>query len=153
MIRVQEEDFDIGGEFAALVAGRRDIGGIASFIGVMRGGDGPDAVTAMTLEHYPGMTERELAAIDAEAGRRWPLMGSTLIHRYGRLVPGDRIVLVLTASRHREPALEACAFLIDYLKTRAPFWKLEERADGAEWVDARDSDRVRASAWSGSPPR
>ncbi len=154
MIRVQSEDFDVGAEFAKLTDGplgaRLDIGGIASFIGVMRG-TAPDQgrpITAMTLEHYPGMTERELGAIEAEAHRRWPLIASTIIHRHGRLVPGDRIVLVLTASSHRQAALDACAFLIDFLKTRAPFWKQEEYGDATEWVAARASDEDAAAAWA-----
>jgi molybdopterin synthase catalytic subunit len=147
MIKVQREDFDVGAELAALTGGRTDIGGVATFIGLVRdvGGDAP--VGAMTLEHYPGMTEKQLATIEAEARRRWPLQASLIIHRYGRLAPGERIVLVATASAHRQAALEACAFLIDWLKTQAPFWKLEETPAGAQWVAARDSDDAAAQRW------
>ena len=145
MIRVQAEDFDVGREIEALSEGDRATGAVASFVGLVRelapGGG------AMTLEHYPGMTERMLAEIDAEAHRRWPLRASLVIHRYGRLAAGERIVLVATASAHRLAALEACAFLIDWLKTRAPFWKLEETAAGARWVEARAGDEAAAARW------
>ncbi|MGH6958932.1 MAG: molybdenum cofactor biosynthesis protein MoaE [Dongiaceae bacterium] len=151
MIKVQREDFDVGAELAALTAGRSDIGGVASFIGLVRDMATGKSVGGMTLEHYPGMTERKLAEIEAEANRRWPLQASLIIHRYGRLEPGERIVLVATASPHRQAALEACAFLIDWLKTKAPFWKLEETAAGPRWVEARDSDDNAAERWS--PPR
>ena len=147
MIRVQREDFDVGAEIARLTEGRHDIGGVASFIGLVRDMAGGDKIGAMTLEHYPGMTEKKLAEIEAEALRRWPLEASLIIHRYGRLEPGERIVLVATASAHRQAALEACAFLIDWLKTKAPFWKLEETAAGAEWVAARASDDQAAARW------
>ena len=147
MIRVQREDFDVGAELAALSAGDRGIGGVASFVGLVREAAGGSAVGAMTLEHYPGMTEKKLAEIEAEAQRRWPLSASLIIHRYGRLEPGDRIVLVATASSHRQAALEACAFLIDWLKTEAPFWKLEEVGDEKRWVEARDSDDRAAARW------
>ena len=153
MIRVQRGDFDIGAELERLAAGSHQVGGIASFIGLVRdiapaeSGGGSGAASAMTLEHYPGMTEKRLQEIEAEANRRWQLEASLIIHRYGRLEPGDRIVLVATASRHREAALEACAFLIDWLKTEAPFWKLEESAEGARWVEARSSDDARKAAW------
>ncbi|MBF0560781.1 MAG: molybdenum cofactor biosynthesis protein MoaE [Alphaproteobacteria bacterium] len=145
MIRVQREDFDVGAELAGFAADRRDVGGIASFIGLVRD-DGGD-ITAMTLEHYPGMTERQLASIEAEARRRWPLLDCLLIHRFGRLVPGDRIVLVATAATHRAAALESCQFLIDWLKTRAPFWKLEETSSGSTWVAAKDTDDATAERW------
>ena len=145
-IRVQAERFDTGAELAALLAGRPGIGGIGCFVGVVRGG-ADDPITALTLEHYPGMTERALAAIAAEAEARWHLLGSTVIHRHGRLVPGDPIVLVLAASPHRQAALDATAFLIDWLKTRAPFWKQEHRADGAQWVEARGADDAAAARW------
>ena len=148
MIKVQREDFDVGAELAALTVGRTDVGGVASFIGLVRDMAGGESVGAMTLEHYPGMTEKKLAEIEAEAQRRWPLQGSLIIHRYGRLEPGERIVLVATASPHRQAALEACAFLIDWLKTKAPFWKLEETAAGPQWVAARDSDDTAAAHWS-----
>jgi molybdopterin synthase catalytic subunit len=147
MIKVQREDFDVGAELAALSAGDPKVGGIASFIGLVRDVAGDAAVTAMTLEHYPGMTEKMLAAIEREAQQRWPLAASLIIHRYGRLLPGDRIVLVATASAHRQAALEACAFLIDWLKTKAPFWKLEARAEGEAWVEAKDSDEEATARW------
>ena len=146
-VRVQREDFDVGAELAALSAGNHAIGGIASFVGVVREMAGDQRIGAMTLEHYPGMTERALAEIEAEARRRWPLEACLIIHRYGRLEPGERIVLVATASAHRQAALEACAYLIDWLKTKAPFWKLEETAAGAKWVDARDTDGEAAKRW------
>ncbi len=146
-VRVQREDFDVGAELAALGAGNHAIGGIASFVGVVRETAGDEKIGAMTLEHYPGMTERALAEIEAEARRRWPLEACLIIHRYGRLEPGDRIVMVATASAHRQAALEACAFLIDWLKTKAPFWKLEETAAGAKWVDARDTDEAATKRW------
>jgi molybdopterin synthase catalytic subunit len=146
-VRVQEEDFDVGAELAALSAGNHEIGGIASFVGVVREMAGDAKIDAMTLEHYPGMTERALAEIEAEAHRRWPLEASLMIHRYGRLAPGDNIVLVATASAHRQAALESCAYLIDWLKTKAPFWKLEETAGEAKWVDARDSDAAATKRW------
>ena len=147
MIRVQEADFDVGAEFARITAGRTAIGGVAAFVGLVRDLTGGEATSAMTLEHYPGMTERQIAEIEAEARRRWPLEDVTIIHRHGRLEPGDRIVLVLTASAHREAALEACHFLIDWLKTKAPFWKREEAAGGARWVEARASDDSAAARW------
>jgi molybdopterin synthase catalytic subunit len=147
-VRVQEGDFDLGAEVAALTAGRTDVGAVATFTGLVReiapGGGG-----AMTLEHYPGMTEKALAAIAAEAAGRWPLVAATVIHRFGRLAPGDRIVMVATASAHRAAAFESASFLMDYLKTRAPFWKLEESAAGAAWVAARDSDEDAARRWGG----
>jgi molybdopterin synthase catalytic subunit len=148
MIRVQREDFDIGAELEGLVAGDRRVGGIASFVGVVRDLGGDDAVRALTLEHYPGMTETKLAEIEREAQRRWPLAASLIIHRYGRLEPGDRIVLVATASPHREAALAACHFLIDWLKTEAPFWKSEETAEGERWVAARAEDDAARDRWS-----
>ena len=143
--RVQAAPFDMAAETAALSAGRVDVGGVASFLGLCRGDDG---LSALVLEHYPGMTEKALAGIAAEAEARWPLTGCTVIHRYGRILPGEPIVLVLTASRHRTAALEACAFLIDWLKTGAPFWKSEEVADGtSRWVEARASDDAAAAKW------
>jgi molybdopterin synthase catalytic subunit len=145
-ILVQEALFDMAAESAALTAGRTDVGGVASFLGVCRG---DDALAAMVLEHYPGMTERALGRIAAEAEARWPLTGCTVIHRVGRILPGEPIVLVLTASAHRAAALESCAFLIDWLKTKAPFWKREEFADGdARWVAAKDEDDTAAARWS-----
>jgi molybdopterin synthase catalytic subunit len=147
MIRVQREDFDTGRELDQLAKGDHGIGGVASFIGVVRDKGGPEAVSALILEHYPGMTEKKLAEIEAEANRRWPLAASLIIHRYGRLEPGDRIVLVATASPHREAALAACHFLIDWLKTDAPFWKSEETPEGERWVAARAEDDEATRRW------
>ena len=146
-VSVQREDFDIAAEMARLTAADPDIGAVVSFTGLVRQmtKDGP--ITAMELEHYPGMTERALEEITAEAAARWPLQGVRVIHRYGRLEPGDRIVLVLTASRHRQAAFEAAEFLMDYLKTRAPFWKKEDHAGSARWVDARDTDDSAVARW------
>ena len=149
-VRVQREDFDVGAEVRRLTAGRTDIGAIVTFTGTVRSGNDGGVVTAMTLEHYPGMTEAELARVETEAGTRWPLQASLIVHRVGTLKPGDNIVLVVTASAHREAAFAAAEFLMDYLKTRAPFWKKETRADGTErWVDARDSDESAAGRWEG----
>ena len=151
MIKVQREDFDVGTEIERLSQDNPRIGGVASFIGLVRdmGGSAPraDRVEALTLEHYPGMTEKKLAEIEAEANRRWPLDASLIIHRYGRLEPGDRIVLVATASPHREAALAACHFLIDWLKTDAPFWKSEETPQGERWVAARSEDDEATRRW------
>jgi molybdopterin synthase catalytic subunit len=147
MIRVQREDFDIGVELDRLVAGNRRIGGIASFVGLVRD-ISDDRVAALTLEHYPGMTEKKLAEIELEAHRRWPLDASLIIHRFGRLEPCDRIVLVATASAHREAALTACHFLIDWLKTEAPFWKSEETPAGERWVEARTEDDFARERWT-----
>jgi molybdopterin synthase catalytic subunit len=147
MIKVQREDFDIGAELARLTDGNTRIGGLAMFVGLVRDLASQGAIAAMTLEHYPGMTEKRLAEIEAEARSRWPLEGVLIIHRYGRLEPGDRIVLVATTSSHRQAALDSCAFLIDWLKTKAPFWKLEEGTQGAEWVEARASDDQAAEKW------
>ena len=147
-IKVQEENFDIGAEFAALTAGRTDIGGIGCFVGTVRNNALDQRVTAMTLEHYPAMTERAIARIVEEAERRWGLLGCTVIHRVGRLVAGENIVLVLATASHRQAALDATAFLIDWLKTKAPFWKREEFADGgAAWVEARTDDDAAAARW------
>ena len=147
MVRLQREDFDIGAEVARLTRGRTDIGAVATFTGICRGSDGGEGVTAMTLEHYPGMAEAEIARHVEEAQARWPLLGVTVIHRYGRLVPGENVVLVVTASSHREAAFAAAEFLMDYLKTRAPFWKKEERAEGADWVEARQTDSAAVERW------
>ncbi|HEV2334313.1 MAG TPA: molybdenum cofactor biosynthesis protein MoaE [Stellaceae bacterium] len=147
MIRVQREDFDTGAELDRLARGDHAVGGIASFIGVVRDSGGPERISALILEHYPGMTEKKLAEIEAEANRRWPLSASLIIHRYGRLEPGDRIVLVATASPHREAALAACHFLIDWLKTDAPFWKSEETPEGERWVAARAEDDEATRRW------
>jgi len=147
VIKVQSEDFDIGAEIAALTGGNHNVGGLAMFVGLVRDLAPQGRISAMTLEHYPGMTEKRLAEIAEEAKARWPLEGVLIIHRYGRLEPGDRIVLVAATSAHRQAALDACAFLIDWLKTKAPFWKLEEGAAGAQWVDARDSDDQATAKW------
>jgi molybdopterin synthase catalytic subunit len=149
-VRLQREDFDVGAEIGRLTQGRTDIGAVATFTGICRH-DG-ERFAAMTLEHYPGMAEAEIARHVEEAQSRWPLLGVTVIHRYGRMVPGDNIVLVVTASAHREAAFAAAEFLMDYLKTRAPFWKKEERAGGADWVEARQSDDAAAARWSGRKP-
>jgi len=148
MIRVQEAPFDIGVEIQTLSAGRTDIGAVASFTGLVRDLADNQAVSAMTLEHYPGMTEKKLAEIEAEAHRRWQLQASLIVHRYGRMLAGEPIVLVATASPHRAAALESCAFLIDWLKTKAPFWKLEETDEGASWVDARSADDEATARWT-----
>jgi molybdopterin synthase catalytic subunit len=148
MIRVQREDFDVSAELERLTAGKHRIGGVASFIGLVRDMGGSDRVFSLTLEHYPGMTERKLAEIEAEAHRRWPLDAVLVIHRYGRLKPGDRIVLVATASPQREAALAACHFLIDWLKTEAPFWKSEETPAGECWVEARAEDDTARERWT-----
>ncbi|MEO1505948.1 MAG: molybdopterin synthase catalytic subunit MoaE [Pseudomonadota bacterium] len=145
-VRVQTDDFDINAEIAALTNGRADIGAVVTFTGLVRDAEG--SVAEMTLEHYPGMTEAALTEIEAEARARWPLQGVTIIHRVGPLAPADQIVLVIAASRHRQAAFEAAAFLMDYLKTRAPFWKKEASPDGdASWVDARESDEAAAERW------
>ena len=147
-VKVQSEDFDIGGELAALTDGNMDIGGMVSFVGLVRDLGGDDVLKAMTLEHYPGMTEKMLREIEAEANERWHLKASLIVHRYGRLEPGDRIVLVATASAHRQEAFDACAFLIDWLKTKAPFWKLEESDQlGAQWVESKETDDRAAERW------
>jgi molybdopterin synthase catalytic subunit len=155
MIRVQQEDFDIGAELAALSAGDSTIGGVASFTGLVRDMtpiEGADrSISTMTLEHYPGMTEKKLSEIEAEANQRWPLAASLIIHRYGTLAPGDQIVFVACASAHRQAAFDACQFLMDWLKTDAPFWKLEDTDTGGVWVDARDSDDAAAARWSKDP--
>lgn len=147
MIRVQEEPFDVGAALAAFTADRTDVGGVATFVGLVRDRAGDQAITAMSLEHYPGMTESKLAEIEAVANARWPLQASLIIHRYGRMLPGEPIVLVATAAEHRAAALEACAFLIDWLKTKAPFWKLEETSTASQWVEARASDDGAAARW------
>ncbi|THF63391.1 molybdopterin synthase catalytic subunit MoaE [Pseudothauera rhizosphaerae] len=149
-VSVQEADFDAGAEIAALSAGRPEVGAVASFVGLVRDVGHGAQVTAMTLEHYPGMTEQSLAGIVAEAERRWRLHGVRVIHRYGRLLPCDRIVFVGVASAHRGDAFAACEFIMDYLKTRAPFWKREETPDGAHWVDAREADDEAAARWDES---
>ena len=156
-VRVQSDDFDLGREIAGLTAGRTDIGAIVTFTGLVRGKAGGKQLSSMTLEHYPGMTEAELAGVEAEAHARWPLQASLIVHRTGALLPGEQIVLVIAASLHRHAAFEAAAFLMDYLKSRAPFWKKETGLDGSGgWVDARDSDAAAMARWaatgSGSKP-
>jgi molybdopterin synthase catalytic subunit len=143
-VSVQEADFDVGAEIAALTAGGVDAGAVASFVGLVRGGE----IDAMTLEHYPAMTAKALNDIVAEAHRRWELLGVRVIHRVGRLLPGERIVLVAVSSTHRQAAFAACEFIMDYLKTRAPFWKCEDTAAGSHWVDARESDDEALRRWS-----
>ena len=147
MVRVQRQDFDIAAEIARLTAGRADIGAVVTFSGLCR--DEAGALSALELEHYPGMAEAEMARIAAEAAARWPLQGLTAIHRFGRIRPGENIVLVVAASVHRQAAFEAASFLMDFLKSRAPFWKKEHRADGTqgEWVEARDADDEAAARW------
>jgi len=152
MIRVQREDFDIGAELERLTRGNPRIGGVTSFTGLVRDQHvreelHRDRVDAMVLEHWPGVTEKALEDIEAEAHRRWPLEACLIIHRYGRLLPGDRIVLVAVASPHREAAFEACQFLIDWLKTKAPFWKLEQTATGESWVGSHAGDEAAAARW------
>lgn len=148
-VRVQAEDFDIAAEMRALTAGRTDIGAVVTFSGLVRGTAHGEVLVSMELEHYPGMTEAELERVEQEALGRWPLDASLIVHRYGRLRPGENIVLVIAASRHRQAAFEAASFLMDYLKTRAPFWKKEtnERVEG-RWVDARDSDEAELKKWA-----
>ena len=157
MIKVQQEDFDISAEVAALATGNHGIGGVVSFVGLVRGmvpvdGSGA-ALQAMTLEHYPAMTEKKLAEIEAEANSRWPLEASLIVHRYGRLEPGEQIVLVACAAAHRQAAFDACNFLMDWLKTEAPFWKLEETDSGENWVDSRASDDTAAAHWQAKTDR
>lgn len=152
-ISVQTEDFDVSAELARLTAGRADIGGLGSFIGTVRGTAKGAPITAMTLEHYPGMTEAALGRIAAEAERRWSLLGCTVIHRVGRLLPGENIVLVIAAAAHRHAALQATEFLIDWLKTAAPFWKKERFATGEEhWVEAREADDAAVARWGALTP-
>ena len=147
-VSVQREDFDLSAEVARLTAGRTDIGAIVTFTGTVRGVAKGQTITSMLLEHYPGMTEAELERVEAEAAERWPLQATRIIHRYGELKPGENIVLVITASAHRHAAFEAAAFLMEYLKSRAPFWKKETTATGAgTWVDARESDTEALERW------
>jgi molybdopterin synthase catalytic subunit len=146
-IRLQSSDFDAAAEAALLTRGRTDIGAVVTFTGICRSSEAGVPVAAMTLEHYPGMAEAEIARHVEEAETRWPLLGVTIVHRYGRLVPGDNIVLVVTAASHRGDAFAAAEFLMDYLKTRAPFWKREERPDGTVWVDAKSTDNAAADRW------
>jgi molybdopterin synthase catalytic subunit len=146
-VRVQTEDFDAGREMEQLTAGRKDVGAVASFVGLVRDANDGSAIRGMTLEHYPGMTEKALEDICAQAALRWALLDVVVIHRVGPLDPGDRIVLVGVASAHRGEAFAACEFIMDYLKTRAPFWKREDTPQGARWVEARASDDTAAQRW------
>ena len=149
-IRIQQADFDVAREIAALTNGRTDIGAVVSFSGICRGSEGGDEIAALTLEHYPEMAEAEIKRHADEAMSRWPLDGLTVIHRFGRIRPGENIVLVVTASKHRQAAFQAAEFLMDYLKTSAPFWKREESARGAGWVEAREGDDAAAARWTKS---
>ncbi|MSU91317.1 molybdenum cofactor biosynthesis protein MoaE [Rhodobacteraceae bacterium 2CG4] len=146
-VRVQREDFDIGAELAALRAGRDDIGALVSFSGLVRGTAKGQPIAGMELEHYPGMTEKALAGIEAQAVERWSLQASLIVHRYGLLHPGEQIMMVATAAPHRGDAFAAAEFLMDYLKSRAPFWKKEATPDGGRWVDARDTDEDALRRW------
>jgi molybdopterin synthase catalytic subunit len=146
-VRLQRENFDPAAEAAALTRGRADVGAVVTFTGICRGAESGEPIAALTLEHYPGMAEEEIARHVDEARSRWPLLGVTVIHRYGRIEPGENIVLVVTTSSHREAAFAAAEFLMDYLKTRAPFWKQVESAKGKDWVEARSTDDVAADRW------
>ena len=148
-MRIQEADFDVGAELTALRAGDARVGALASFVGLVRDSNDGAGVAKMTLEHYPGMTEKALDAIVAEAKGRWNIYAALVIHRVGPLRPCDQIVLVAVTSAHRGEAFAACEFIMDYLKTRAPFWKREVRSDGARWVDARETDDAAAARWEG----
>ena len=149
-IRIQEADFDIAREISALTKGRSDTGAVVSFSGICRGSEGGEAIAALTLEHYPGMAEAEIARHAATAMSRWPLTGLSVVHRVGRIAPGENIVLVLTASQHRQAAFQAAEFLMDYLKANAPFWKREESAAGTSWVESRTHDDAAAERWTKS---
>ena len=146
-VRLQCEEFDAAAEAAALTRGRTDIGALVTFTGICRGAESGEPIAALTLEHYPGMAETEIARHVEEATTRWPLLGVTVIHRFGRIAPGENIVLVVTASSHREAAFAAAEFLMDYLKTRAPFWKQVEDRTGTTWVDAKEADDAAAARW------
>lgn len=153
LIRLQREAFDVAAEVERMTRGRTDIGAVVTFTGLCRADENGMPIAALTLEHYPGMAEAEIARHVEEANARWPLFGVTVIHRYGRIEPGEVIVLVATASSHREAAFAAAAFLMDYLKTRAPFWKQVEAAAGTTWVEAKATDDAAAERWSAPPPR
>jgi molybdopterin synthase catalytic subunit len=147
MVRIQTDDFDVGKEVAAIRKSNPAVGAVASFVGVVRDVNEGDAVAEMTLEHYPGMTEKSIEEIVAQAGERWKVIDARVVHRVGLLKPTDQIVLVVVASAHRGDAFAACEFIMDYLKTRAPFWKKERTAGGSRWVDARASDDAAADRW------
>jgi molybdopterin synthase catalytic subunit len=150
-IRIQREPFDAAAEARKLTHGRTDIGAVVTFTGICRGSEAGEPLTALTLEHYPGMAEAEIARHVEAAGARWPLIGATLIHRHGRIVPGEDIVLVVTTSAHREAAFAAAEFLMDYLKTQAPFWKQVEHASTTQWVEAKEADDRAAERWAAAP--
>ncbi len=150
-VRLQREDFDAAAEQAALTRGRTDIGAVVTFTGVCRGAESGEPIAALTLEHYPGMAEAEIASHVEEATSRWPLLGVTVIHRYGRIEPGQNIMMVATASSHREAAFAAAEFLMDYLKTKAPFWKQVESKSGKAWVEAKGADDAAAARWDKPP--
>ena len=147
-IRIQQADFDVAQEIAALSKGRTDVGAVVTFSGICRGSENSEPIEALALEHYPGMAEAEIGRHADEALSRWPLQGLTIIHRFGRIAPGENIVLVMTASSHRQAAFEAAEFLMDYLKTNAPFWKREETADGGSWVEAKSHDDAATARWT-----
>jgi molybdopterin synthase catalytic subunit len=149
-VRVQTEDFDVAAETEKLLGSRTDVGAVVTFTGRVRGSDDGREIAALTLEHYPGMAEAEIGRHADEALSRWPLLGLTVIHRFGRIAPGENIVLVMTASSHRQAAFEAAEFLMDYLKTNAPFWKREESGKGASWIEAREHDDAAAARWAKS---
>jgi molybdopterin synthase catalytic subunit len=146
-VRLQRDDFDVAAEISALARGRSDVGAVVSFTGICRGDENGAPIAALTLEHYPDMAEAEIARHVAEAERRWPLLGVSVVHRYGRITPGENIVLVVTASSHRQAAFAAAEFLMDYLKTRAPFWKQIEQSGHSSWVEAKDTDDRAAERW------
>jgi molybdopterin synthase catalytic subunit len=151
IVRLQEADFDAAAEAAALVRGRTDVGAVVTFTGICRSTPVADPIAAITLEHYPGMAEAEISRHVEAATGRWPLIGVTVIHRYGRLQPGENIVLVVTAAQHRHDAFAAAEFIMDFLKTRAPIWKREERRNGTRWIEAKDTDDAAASRWMQGP--
>jgi molybdopterin synthase catalytic subunit len=152
-IRLQREPFDVAVEVGRMTRGRADLGAVVTFTGICRGDEDGEPIESLTLEHYPGMAEAEIARHVEEAGARWPLIGVTVVHRHGRLKPSEAIVLVATASSHREAAFAAAEFLMDYLKTRAPFWKHVEKPAGKAWVEAKATDDAAAERWSAPPPR
>ena len=147
-IRIQQADFDVAQEIAALSKGRTDVGAVVTFSGICRGSENGEPIAALALEHYPGMAEAEIGRHADEALSRWALQGLTIIHRFGRIAPGENIVLVVTASSHRQAAFEAAEFLMDYLKTNAPFWKREESEKGTSWIEARDHDDAATARWT-----
>src|SRR6202167_4362859 len=151
-VRLQREDFDVAAEVERMTRGRTDIGAVVTFTGLCRADENGEPIAALTLEHYPDMAKAEIARHVEEARARWPLLGVTVIHRYGRIAPGEVIVAVVTASSHREAAFAAAEFLMDYLKTPAPFWKRVETAAGTTWVEAKTTDDAAAERWSGAPP-